>query len=129
MPSTARGARILLVDDEPAIRRALAEIMRLRGLLVETAPNGAAGLRAAIARTPDLILLDIMMPGLDGGAVAQRLKSDDRTRDIPLVAITGVPEWLQDQDHKHVAELFEAVLFKPVTTSQLIDTIEKVLEP
>lgn len=127
MASTAVGAPVLLVNVEAAIRRALAEILRLRGLFVEISPNGPAGLRAAIARPPNLILLDILMPGLDGGAVAQRLKADERTRAIPLVAITGVPDWLQDHDHKHVAELFEAVLFKPITGNQLIASIEKVL--
>jgi two-component system response regulator MprA len=82
----------LLVDDDPEVRRTLAEIMRERGLVVETAPNGPAGLRAASNRKPDVILLDIVMPGLDGGAVAQRLKADDRTLAVPLVAITGVTE-------------------------------------
>ena len=125
MRAEAPGARILLVDDDPDVRRTLAEIMRSRGLVVETAANGPAGLRAATNRTPDLILLDIIMPGLDGGAVAQRLKADDRTRTVPLVAITGVTEWLQD--HRHVVELFAAVLFKPVAATQLLDTITQVL--
>jgi CheY-like chemotaxis protein len=123
--SHAPGARILLVDDDPEVRRTLAEIMRSEGLVVETASNGPAGLRAAAHRTPDLILLDIMMPGLDGGAVAQRLRADERTRVIPLVAVTGVTEWLQD--HRHTSELFDAVLFKPVPATQLMDTISKVL--
>ena len=100
--------------------------MRSEGLVVETASNGPAGLRAATNRTPNLILLDIIMPGLDGGAVAQRLRADERTRVIPLVAVTGVTEWLQD--HRHTSELFEAVLFKPVTATQLMDTILKRIQ-
>jgi CheY-like chemotaxis protein len=123
--SDAEGARVLLVDDDPEVRRTLAEIMRSEGLVVETASNGPAGLRAAANRRPDLILLDIVMPGLNGGAVAQRLRADERTRVIPLIAVTGVTEWLQD--HGDTSELFAAVLFKPVNATQLMDTISQVL--
>jgi CheY-like chemotaxis protein len=115
----------LLVDDDPEVRHTLGQILRSEGLIVETASNGAAGLRAAANRPPDLILLDIMMPGLDGGAVARRLKADERTRMIPLVAVTGVTEWLRD--HEHTSGPFEAVLFKPVTAPLLMVTISNVL--
>ena len=124
LPATT-PVRVLIADDNAEIRRVYAELLRRAGFEVETASNGVSALRAAVRRPPDVILLDILMPGLDGGAVAQRLKADERTREIPLIAVTGVPEWLQD--HRHAAEAFAGVLFKPVRAEQLLATIRRVL--
>lgn len=100
-------------------------MLRLQGLVVQTVPDGAAGLRAAAARKPDLIVLDMLLPGLDGLAVAQRLKADTTTRPIPLIALTGVVTWLQD--HPDTGDLFATVLFKPITKDELMRTIETML--
>jgi len=123
--SRAAGTLVLLVEDDAGVRSSLAHLLRLQGLVVQTAPDGAAGLRAASTRQPDLILLDILLPGLDGVAVAQRLKSATTTTPIPIIALTGVLSWLQD--HPDTADLFATVLFKPITNDELIRTIEKVL--
>ena len=81
-----RTPRLLVVDDDPGT----AELIRqwfAGSMEVLDAPDGAEGLKAAVERGPDLLLLDLRMPGLDGIAVAQQLKEDTRTRAIPIVVI------------------------------------------
>jgi YesN/AraC family two-component response regulator len=78
-------ATLLLVDDEPENLRVALSMLREHGLEVLVALNGADGLRIAADARPDLVLLDVRMPGLDGIAVCRRLKADAETRDIRLL--------------------------------------------
>jgi signal transduction histidine kinase len=89
IPSTAD---ILIVDDTPANLQLLAGMLRERGYKVRPAPNGETALRAAHASPPDLILLDITMPGMDGYEVCRRLKADPRLRDIPVLFISALSD-------------------------------------
>jgi CheY-like chemotaxis protein len=66
-----------------------AEYLRFSGFRVAEARNGNEALEQAFALTPDLILMDLSLPGMDGWEATRQLKSDDRTRDIPVVALTG----------------------------------------
>lgn len=79
---------ILIVDDTPANLDLLSEILRKRGYRVRPALNGELALSAAAAAAPDLILLDIIMPAMDGYEVCRRLKADPQTRDIPVIFIS-----------------------------------------
>jgi serine phosphatase RsbU (regulator of sigma subunit)/DNA-binding response OmpR family regulator len=81
---------ILVVDDTLASARLLAQILTQQGHRVRTALNGPEALAAAQATPPDLILLDIMMPGMNGYEVCRRLKADERTQDIPVVFISAL---------------------------------------
>ena len=85
------GARILLVDDQPANLDVLCELLEAEGYKISMAPNGEIALKIATrAETvPDLILLDVMMPGMDGYEVCRRLKQDEKTREIPVIFITA----------------------------------------
>ncbi len=85
-------ARILVVDDIPANVRLLEAKLKAEYFEVLTASDGPAALEAAQAQAPDLILLDVMMPGMDGFEVAGRLKADPKTRHIPIVMITALPD-------------------------------------
>ena len=84
-----KSTSILIVDDEPDILEFLCYNLEKEGYTVGTASNGEAGLEKAIAQKPDLILLDIMMPEMDGIEVCQRLKSNPATETIPIIFITA----------------------------------------
>jgi len=87
---------ILIVDDTPASLRLLAQMLAGQGYQVRPAPDGALALTAAQAEPPDLILLDIRMPVMDGYEVCARLKADPATRDIPVIFISALDE-IQDK--------------------------------
>ncbi len=81
--------RILLVEDDPAIRSLLLELLAEEGYDVYTAEDGQAGVRAARMNQPDLILMDLMLPVMDGMVATQQLKADQSTREIPIIAISA----------------------------------------
>ena len=85
----AAPARILLVDDNVDLTRSLAELLRLSGHVVEAAYNGPDGLAVARGFRPDLVLLDIALPGMDGYEVLPRLREDPATRQARIIAVTG----------------------------------------
>ncbi len=86
------GGNLLIVDDTPANLHLLSQLLTGCGYQVRAVLNGARALTAAQAAPPDLILLDIMMPEMDGYEVCQRLKADERTRDIPILFISALSE-------------------------------------
>lgn len=83
-------AKILLIEDEPLILQLFERKLRLEGFEVETASRGQTGLEKARSSQPDLILLDILMPGMDGFEVMKNLKSDPKTKKIPVVFLTNL---------------------------------------
>ncbi len=83
-----RSANILVIDDMYDNLRLLSEILMMQGYHVRPSPDGYQALKAALVQTPDLILLDIMMPEIDGYEVCRRLKADERTQDIPVIFIS-----------------------------------------
>lgn len=84
-------ARILIADDDPALLTAVSWILKEHGYEVDAASGGAAVFEQLERHVPDLMLLDIMMPDADGIAVLERLKSDERWREIPVVMLTAMP--------------------------------------
>ena len=87
-----RGAKILLVDDTQANREVLCALLEAEGYNIYMAPDGPTALRIASEVALDVILLDVMMPGINGYEVCRRLKQDDRTREIPVIFITAENE-------------------------------------
>jgi len=81
--------KVLVIDDEAPIRLLCRVNLEAEGMGVVEAPDGRAGLELARTAAPDAILLDVMMPGLDGWAVADALLKDDATRTIPIVFLTA----------------------------------------
>ena len=80
---------ILVVDDYQDAREMYAEYLQFSGFRVAEARNGNEAVEQAFALGPDLILMDLSLPGMDGWEATRRLKADDRTRHIPIVALTG----------------------------------------
>jgi len=81
-------ARILVVDDEKDIRTLLEQVLQHAGYEVETAGNGREALEALERSLPDLVLLDIMMPEVDGWEVARHVKTKQKSKDVPVVFLT-----------------------------------------
>ncbi|HVE12968.1 MAG TPA: response regulator [Elusimicrobiota bacterium] len=84
------GKKVLIVDDGAELREVISSGLEIAGFEPLTAEDGLQGLQAARKHKPDLILLDINMPGMDGGEVGQALKSDPATAGIPVIYITAL---------------------------------------
>ncbi|MBI3003704.1 MAG: response regulator [candidate division NC10 bacterium] len=82
-------AKILIIDDEKLVRTMLTDLLRARGHTVVTAEDGASGLAAAQKERPNVIILDVMMPGIDGFEVCEALKKDAMTARIPVIILTA----------------------------------------
>jgi two-component system cell cycle response regulator len=85
----ARMARLLLVDDSASVRSVLASRLREKGFEVEEAKDGALGAELALARPPDVVVTDLWMPGISGVQLCRLLRSEVRTRDVPVILVTG----------------------------------------
>jgi PAS domain S-box-containing protein len=116
------GGRVLVVDDDPAIHDLLRRTLEPAGFEVELATNGEAGLAQARERPPDAIILDVVMPGLDGWWVLTELKRDKLTRDIPVVMLTFL-----ESRSTGLALGATDYLVKPVEPSRVVQVIRRHL--
>ncbi|HSJ44149.1 MAG TPA: response regulator [Euzebyales bacterium] len=82
-------ARVLVVEDDHVIRELLVVNLKMEGHDAATAVDGAEALQAVVDRAPDVVLLDMMLPGVDGWEVAARMKGDEATRSIPIIALSA----------------------------------------
>ena len=114
--------RVLVVDDEPDIRATVAEMLQLEGYAVEEAANGADALLSIERRLPDLILLDMRMPVLDGWGFAAEL--NDRALKIPIVVMTAA----RDASRWAAEIAAQASLSKPFGFDDLIRTVNGVCD-
>lgn len=114
-PRTGAGqpARILIVDDDAAMRELLTGLVESLGHAAVAVADGHAALTAIAARPPDLVLCDVGMPGMNGFEVCRRLKADPRTRLIPIVLITGIGDEFKLQGIEAGADDFLPKPFSP----------------
>lgn len=115
--------KILVVEDEPDLILMLKERLKSEGYKVEAAFNGLEGIEKAKKIKPDLILVDVMMPELDGYSMTQRLKEDDLTTGIPIIVIT-IKETMKELFQKLGVNNF---FTKPFDTEQLLEAIKNIL--
>jgi PleD family two-component response regulator len=119
------NADILIVDDTPANLNVLSAILGKRGYRVRPAINGALALKAAQKAAPDLILLDVQMPGMDGYEVCRQLKGDAQTRAIPVIFISALDDVLDK------VEAFQAggvdYITKPFQIEEVLARVENQL--
>jgi DNA-binding response OmpR family regulator len=120
------AARVLVIDDEGPIRLLCRVNLEAAGMVVHEAPDGLSGLEVAQREIPDVILLDVMMPGMDGWAVFSALIEDERTAKIPVVFLTARAE-LRDQARGLELGGVDYVT-KPFDPLELAPLIEDLLE-
>jgi CheY-like chemotaxis protein len=116
--------QVLLVDDDPLIVEVLSTILDLEHFSVRTAQDGQSALSALAEERPDVLVCDVMMPGLDGFEVCRRVKSDASTADLPVILLTA-----RDREQDRVAGQAagcDAYITKPFSPLGLIEVIEQV---
>jgi CheY-like chemotaxis protein len=117
--------KILVIDDDPAVRRLVADVLELEGFEVTTADDGFAGLRAIESDQPDCIVLDVMMPGLDGHGVLQRIRSSP-SRHLPVVMLTAAAD--DNQAWRAWTEGVDYFLSKPFEPEELLRFLDHLFE-
>ena len=116
---------ILIVDDDEDNRDVFAQFLTLRGCRVELAGDGIEALKRVATLLPDLVVLDLSMPGIDGWEVARRLKAEPATCTIPLLAVSG--HALADVKLRARAAGVDGYLTKPVLPQQLVQEANRTL--
>jgi len=118
---------ILLVDDDPDFVEAVRVIVENGGYEVAVAYDGQEGLEAVAERTPDLIVLDVMMPVMNGHEACAKLKGDEATASIPIILLTAVADRVTTSTYTHRDMLeseAEDYMPKPVEPNELLDRIK-----
>ena len=118
---------IVCVEDEPEMIDLIRLILGRRGFEVKGAAGGAEGLQLIRADQPDLILLDLMMPDMDGWEVYQQLKADEKTKHIPVIVVTAKAQSIDKVLGLHIAKVDDYIA-KPFSPQELVNSIEKVLQ-
>jgi len=120
------AAKILIIDDEKRIIKVVTSRLEANGYEVISATDGIEGIEKAKSEKPDLVLLDIMMPGMTGYDIIDRLKEEDVTRFIPVIMVTG------QEKIEHVSKSMSGhgavdFIFKPFTADELLNKISDAL--
>jgi class 3 adenylate cyclase len=121
-PAQLQGFRVLVVDDDPDMAALLARLLKKEGMAVETVYDGDSALVNAMSSAPDLILLDVMLPGLSGFEVCERLKSDEATALIPIVLVTALED--TQSRVKGIEAGCDDFISKPIKSEELIARVK-----
>jgi len=121
--SSAR--KILCIEDEPEMVDLIRLILIRKGFEVFGAPGGLEGIRLVREMHPDLVLLDLMMPDMDGWEVYQQMKADPATRDIPVIVVTAKAQNIDKVLGLHIAKVDDYIA-KPFSPKELMESIDKV---
>lgn len=119
---TGDAPLVLLVEDDHDTREMYSEYLSYSGLRVTEAPSGRTALERVREQTPDVVVTDIAMPGMDGLELSRRLRAQEPTRDVPIIAVTGNPTERAREAGCNV------MLEKPCTPDHLLQVIEHILE-
>lgn len=117
--------RILIVEDTEDNRRILRDLLTAAGYEILEAMDGAEGVKMALAEQPDLILMDIQLPVIDGYEAARRLKADPATRHIPVVAVTSYA--LSGDEDKALASGCDGYVAKPFSPRNILGLVRQML--
>ena len=117
--------RILIVDDEPNIVRTVADRLKMSGYDVIVAADGQEGMECAVREQPDLILLDVFMPKLDGHAALERLRQMEETKTVPVIMLTARSQ-VEDVARASALGVVDYVV-KPFDLVELLEKIKSAL--
>jgi DNA-binding response OmpR family regulator len=120
--------RIVCIEDEPEMIDLIQLILGRRGFEVTGASGGKEGLELVRGTRPDLVLLDLMMPDMDGWEVYQQMKAEESTRGIPVIVVTAKAQNIDKVLGLHIAKVDDYIA-KPFSPQELIDSVEKVFGP
>lgn len=118
---------ILCIEDEPEMIDLIRLILGRRGYDVVGAAGGKEGLEKLRQKPPDLVLLDLMMPDIDGWEVYQQMKADEKTKDIPVIVITAKAQSIDKVLGLHIAKV-DDYISKPFSPQDLLTSVEKVFD-
>jgi CheY-like chemotaxis protein len=121
-PAATSATAVLVVDDLADVRHVVARVLEHAGFVVRTASNGLEGLIAAYEMRPGVIVMDVMMPVLDGIEATRLIKATEATRDARVIAYTGNPSF----ETSATRTLFTAVLAKPALPAIMLATVQRV---
>lgn len=116
------GALILIVEDNPKNLKLFRDVLQFKGYQTVEAESAETGIALARERQPALILMDIQMPQMDGSEAMKILKSDERTRQIPIIAVTSFA--MKGDRERLLANGFNAYLAKPINIKHLSQVVE-----
>ena len=119
------GYTVLIVEDNPNNRMIMRDMMEVQGHKTLEAVDGPAGLAMAVERRPDLILMDVQLPGVDGYEVTRRLKAQEGTKGIPIIAVTSFA--MKGEEDRAREARCDAYLSKPIDIHKLVETVKRFL--
>ena len=119
--------KILCIEDEPDMIELVRLILERKGFDFRGAEGGKQGLEMIRQERPDLVLLDLMMPGVDGWEVYRQLKADPELRKIPVIVVTAKAQSIDKVLGLHIARV-DAYVTKPFGSQELLETIHRVLK-
>ena len=118
---------ILCIEDEPEMIDLIRLILGRRGFEVKGAAGGVEGLKMIKQEPPDLVLLDLMMPDMDGWEVYQQMKAEEKTKHIPVIVVTAKAQSIDKVLGLHIAKVDDYIT-KPFSPQDLMNSVEKVLK-
>ena len=127
IPMNANLKCILCVEDEPEMIDLIRLILGRRGFEVKGAAGGIEGLNIIRKEPPDLVLLDLMMPDMDGWEVYQQMKADEKTKNIPVIVVTAKAQSIDKVLGLHIAKVDDYIT-KPFSPQDLMNSVDKVLK-
>ena len=118
--------RVVCIEDEPEMIDLVRLILGRKGFNVIGANGGIEGLETVKRERPDLVLLDLMMPDMDGWEVYQQMKADDELRNIPVVVVTAKAQSIDKVLGLHIAKVDDYIT-KPFGPQELLESVEKII--
>jgi CheY-like chemotaxis protein len=123
---TSEGKTVLLVEDNPHNRKIFSGMLTHSGFTVVEAEDGHKALAAVAGALPDVILMDLSIPGIDGWEVTRRLKADARTQKVPIIALTA--HAMRGDEERAREAGCDHYLAKPISPKKVVEEVRRILE-